>query len=216
MEENLESQDSTCCGKSSSTELKFDIDAKPPNSVQKSSGRTDRGRAHAMRDSLLSRRLLETLTHYGENLRTLRRLEAGYRSDLRPKGPLGRLFFDRFWLCILRLILLGHLEARGLTPRKNSLKEPMATPSLSEGFMPVLVTGEEPENSSAISADVEALEPDLFHRLVLIGRYDRSVSREMFRYLSLLILMRDGGEKGLARAIGQSPGSRRERTASHA
>ena len=67
--------------------------------------------------------------------------------------------------------------------------------------MPVLVTGENPEDSSAISAAVEALEPDLFHRLVLIARYDRAVSREMFRYLGLLILMRDGGEKKLASGI---------------
>ncbi len=195
------SQESTCGSQSNSAEPKIDDNARPPNTAQRNGGRTDQGRLHAMRDSVLIRGLLETLTQCGENARKLRRLEAGYRSDLRPKGVWGRLFFDRFWQCVLRLILLGHLEAQGLAPRRNASKNPTTAASLREGFMPVLVTGENPEDSSAISVAVEALEPDLFHRLVLIARYDRAVSRELFRYLGLLILMRDGGKKKLAGGI---------------
>jgi hypothetical protein len=113
---------------------------------------------------------------------------------------LGRLFFDRFWQCILRLILLAHLEARGLDPKKNASSKPVGTPSLREGFLPVLVTEEEPENQSAISL-AETLDPDLLHRLVLIARYDRAASREMFRYLGFLILMRDSGDEGLVSGV---------------
>jgi hypothetical protein len=92
---------------------------KPTSTEQKISGRKDRGQKHAVRGSVLSRRLLEALTQRGENARTLRRLEADYRSELRPKGAVGRLVFDRFWQSILRLILLASLEARGLDPKRT-------------------------------------------------------------------------------------------------
>jgi hypothetical protein len=68
--------------------------------------------------------------------------------------------------------------------------------------MPVLVTEEEPENQSAISV-AETLD---LQRLVLIARYDRAASREMFRYLGLLILMRDSGDKGLVSGIRSNVG----------
>jgi hypothetical protein len=122
-------------------------------------------------------------------------LEADYRSELRPKGALGRLYFDRFWQSFLRLILIGRLEARELDSKRNASRKPVATASLREGLLPVLVTEEEPENQPAISV-AETLDPDLLHRLVLIARYDRAASREMFRYLERLILMRDSGDEG--------------------
>jgi hypothetical protein len=43
----------------------------------------------------------------------------------------------------------------------------------------------------------EELPPDLFRRLVLAQRYDRHFSREMYRSLALLLLMRRGGEAAL-------------------
>ena len=199
MDDDLVIQQATSCNESSPNELKPDNDAKRPK--HKNGGRKDRGRLHAVRDSVLTRGLMEILTRYGENLRKLRRMEAELRTALKPEGPLGSLLFGRFWQCVLRLILLGHLEARGLTPSRNIGKNPTATASLREGVMPILVTGEESDNASDISDNAEVLQPDLFHRLALIARYDRTVSREMFRCLSLLIVMRDGGEDGLGSAI---------------
>jgi hypothetical protein len=128
-------------------------------------------------------------------------MEAGLRKALKPEGPIGNLLFGRFWSCVLRLILVARLEETGLAPRRNAAKKHMATASLREGFMPVLVTEEDPENSSAMSADIEALEPDLFHRLALIARYDRAASREMYRTLFLLTLLRDNGDEGLLGGI---------------
>jgi hypothetical protein len=98
---------------------------------------------------------------------------------------------------MLRLILLARLEERELDSRRNASRKPAATASLREGFLPVL---EEPENQSAISV-AETHDPDLLHRLVLIARYDRAVSREMFRCLGLLIPMRDGGDEGLVSGV---------------
>ena len=195
--DDMENQE-TRCGENDTIESS-DNGVKPPNTEQKISGRKDRGQKHAVRGSVLSRPLLEALTESGENTRTLRRLEADCRSELRPKGALGRLFFDRFWQCVLRLILLARLEARGLDPKRS---KPVGTASLHEGFMPVLVTEEEPENQSAISV-AETLD---LQRLVLIARYDRAASREMFRCLGLLILMRDSGDKGLVSGVRSTVG----------
>ena len=196
--DDMENQE-TRCGENDTIESS-DNGVKPPNTEQKISGRKDRGQKHAVRGSFLSRRLLEALTERGENARMLRRLEADCRSELRPKGALGRLFFDRLWQCILRLILLADLEARGLDPRRNASRKPVGTASLREGFLPVLVTEEELENQSAISV-AETHDPDLLHQLALIARYDRAASREMFRCLGLLILMRDSGAEGLVSGV---------------
>ncbi|MGB7437429.1 MAG: hypothetical protein WBW49_18595 [Candidatus Acidiferrum sp.] len=76
----------------------------------------------------------------------------------------------------------------------------MAIPSLHEASIPILVTVDE-QDSTAVSATVEGLDPDMFCRLALIARYDRAASREMYRTLGLLVLMRDGGETGLSSAI---------------
>jgi hypothetical protein len=159
-----------------------------------------------VRDSVLSRGLLETLTRYGENPRKLRRMEAELRTVLKPEGPLGKLLFGRFWSCVLRLILLSRLEEIGLAPRRNAAKRPMAVPSLREGSMPVLLYGAEHEDLAAVTGTVEALEPDMFRRLALIARYDRAASKEMYRTLGLLMLMRDGGEQGLASGIRAAAG----------
>ena len=44
---------------------------------------------------------------------------------------------------------------------------------------------------------MEELPPDLLRGLVLAQRYDRHHSREMYRSLALLLLLRRGGEAAL-------------------
>jgi hypothetical protein len=204
--DRIVSQQSPGGSEDNSSEPRLDNQAKLPRTGERNGGRTDQGRLHAARDSVLSRGLLETLTRYGENPRKLRRMEAELRTVLRPAGALGSLLFDRFWSCVLRLILVALLEETGLAPRRNASKRPMAVPSLHEGSMPVLLTGEEHEDLTAVAGTVEALEPDMFRRLALIARYDRAASREMYRTLGLLIVMRDDGEKGLASGIRAAAG----------
>jgi hypothetical protein len=167
-------------------------------------GRKDRGRLHAVGNSVLSRGLLESLRRYGENPKVLRRMEAELRAALKPTGPVGNLLFGRFWACVLRLILVARLEAMGLTPR-NASKNSAAVPLLREGSLPILVTPE-PENLYAVPENAEGVEPVVFHRLALIARYDRAASREMYKTLGLLMLMRDLGDKGLAEGVRAAAG----------
>jgi hypothetical protein len=206
MSDSIVSQQSPGGSEDNSSEPKLDNQAKLPRTGGRNGGRTDQGRLHAVRDSVLSRGLLETLTRYGENPRKLRRMEVELRTVLRPAGPLGNLLFGRFWSCVLRLILVALLEETGLAPRRNASKRPMAVPLLREGSMPVLLTEEEHQDLTAVSGTVEALEPDMFRRLALIARYDRAASKEMYRTLGLLMLMRDDGEKGLASGIRAAAG----------
>jgi hypothetical protein len=46
-----------------------------------------------------------------------------------------------------------------------------------------------------------SLPPDIFRELVLVQRYDRHFGHDMFRTLSLLLTMRDGGEDALRQSI---------------
>jgi hypothetical protein len=106
--------------------------------------------------------------------------------------------------------LVARLEEKGLVTGRNASKRPLAVPSLREGSMPVLLTGEEHEDLIAASETVEALEPDMFRRLALIARCDRCASKEMYRTLGLLMVMRDDGEKGLASGIRAAAGIKAE------
>jgi hypothetical protein len=172
---------------------------------RRNSGRTDRGRLHARQDAALSRGLFETLCRCGENRRSLRRMEAELRAELKPAGPLGKLLFDRFWSCVLRLIFGSHLEGKGLftsaVPSKSS-----AVPYLQDGPVPILVTQTQDNNVTDDPKESEVMDQDLFHRLALIARYDRSASREMYRTLGFLLVMRDGGGKGLTAAVRAAAG----------
>jgi hypothetical protein len=183
-----------------------DVDHQPKLNEQRNGGRTDRGRPHAVRDSALSRGLLETLCQHGENRRSLRRMEAGLRADLKPSGPLGKLLFDRFWSCVLRLIFVSHLEGKELFTNTVSSKSSVAVPYLRDGPVPILVTQTEDNNASSEPRESDAIEQDLFHRLALVARYDRSASREMYRTLGYLLVMREAGGKGLTAAVRAAAG----------
>lgn len=70
-------------------------------------------------------------------------------------------------------------------------------PSLREGPLPILVLPERRDNSIDDPERTIGFDSEVFRRLALIARYDRSASREMYRTLSLLLIMRSGGESGL-------------------
>ena len=81
--------------------------------------RKDSGGIHARRQGILARNILSALGAMGENLRSLRRIEREFRRTLRPRAPLGDLFFDRFWSSYLRLTLASRLEANLFTDTKK-------------------------------------------------------------------------------------------------
>jgi hypothetical protein len=128
----------------------------------------------------------------GENAKTLRRLEHRYRDVLRSHSPLYDLLFDRFWVSYLRLLLSARLEAR-LIGGKPAGKSESLSVSLVPGNQPTLVY----QGSSEASLSSEELPADLLQGLVLVQRYDRHYSREMYRTLALLLLLRRGGDAAL-------------------
>jgi hypothetical protein len=163
---------------------------------QDSHGRNDRGRLHAVRSSALSRGVLETLRRHGENIRALRENQNELRATLKPTGAIGRLLLDRFWASVLRLILVARLEEIGLGPRGSPTKSSESEPTVREGAVPILVLGSE-EDMTGDDGSSERFDSELFRKLALVSRYDRAASREMYRTLSLLLLMRQKGEVGL-------------------
>jgi hypothetical protein len=206
MSDIIRGQQSSGCIDDNSAEPKLNNQAELPRTRPRNGGRRDQGRLHAVRNSVLSRGLLETLSRCGENPRKLRRMEAELRAYLKPTGPLGNLLFSRFWSCVLRLILVSHLEDVELTAKAASPKEGVAIACLQEGSVPILVTPSEENEVSGGPRKPETSDQDLLHRLALIARYDRSVSREMYRTLGFLLVMRDGGGEGLTAAIRAAAG----------
>ena len=159
--------------------------------------RKDSGQPHRVRHGVLSREVLATLTQLGENPKTYRRLERQFRAALRPSGPWGNLFFDRFWACYLRLMLIGRLETQLLSSKPACNRASIPPLSLMPGKQPTLVlTGGHGQLSRAETPLTE-LPPDLLGQLVLAQRYDRHYAREMYRVLALLLLLRRGGETAL-------------------
>jgi hypothetical protein len=182
----------------------------PESPAKEASERRDRGRRHAVRGSVLSRILIQTLERHGENVRMLRRMENELRATLKPKGALGRLFFDRFWASILRLILAARLEEGGLARQKIAGKNSAPVPSLREGVLPILVVPEGGDISIDDPEKPTVFDSEVFRRLALVARYDRSAAREMYRTMSLLLIMRSEGEAGLENWVRATVGVKNE------
>ena len=100
--------------------------------------RTDSGKLHRVRHGILSREALDALVRIGEDRRTLRRPEKQYRTALRPIGPFGNLFFDRFWSSYLRLLLGGRLQTQLFAGKSVSKSKPESL-ALVPGHQPTLV-----------------------------------------------------------------------------
>lgn len=158
--------------------------------------RTDSGKLHRVRHGILAREALDALVQVGEDRRTLRRLERQYHEALRPNGPLGNLFFDRFWASYLRLLLIGRLETR-LTAGNSVGKSEPESLALVPGVQPTLVRQDPDGQPSGATPLMQTLPRDLLRDLVLVQRYGRNHSRELYRALGLLLLLRRGGEAAL-------------------
>lgn len=171
---------------------------------QKTRGpRKDKSRLHAAGHAILSQFPLEALARLGENVRRLRRIERRFRTELRPSGILGALWFDRFWSSYLRCLLAAKVEGMAIAPIDQPTGRPRCTPSVKDGELPVLI-----RHDDGITR--EALAPDLLGYLALVARYDRHFSREMYRALAMLLILRSRGEAGLEECIGRMVGLENE------
>lgn len=161
--------------------------------------RKDSGQTHRVQHGVLSREVLVALTRLGENPKTYRRLERHFRAALRPPAPWGDFFFDRFWACYLRLMLIARLEGNLLNskpqPQDNRIRSlPL---SLMPGKQPTLVLPDSDDKQSEAPPLLAELPAELLGQLALAQRYDRHYAREMYRALALLLLLRRGGEAAL-------------------
>jgi len=88
------------------------------------------------------------------------------------------------------------MEGDGLSQEGGVSQASDSSPFLQEGPLPILV---EPTQNQNLADDQvkQALAPDVFRRLALIARYDRAASRELYRTLGLLVMMRRDGEAAL-------------------
>jgi len=161
--------------------------------------RKDQGNFHAARHAVLSRYPLKALQSLGDDVKRFRRLERRFRETLKPDGEIGGLLFDRFFSSYLRCVLAARLEASAVAPAATPANPSAVVPLLHERDVPTLILRNGEENVS----NGATFPTGLMHELTLVQRYDRHYSREMYRALSLLLVLRDGGEDGLQQCIWQ-------------
>jgi hypothetical protein len=159
--------------------------------------RQDHGRLHSTRHAVLSRFPLETLRSLGEDVKKYRRIERRLREALKPVGVVALMLFDRFFSSYLRCVLVARFESGLVAPRTSSTDKTATQAVLQDRAVPTLTFPDGTDGASIAAS----LPPDLFHELVLVQRYDRHFDHVMFRTLSLLLAMRDGGEDALRQSI---------------
>ncbi len=162
------------------------------------SRRTDAGRLHAVHHGILSRRPLEALRKLGEDLKALRRLERRFWAELRPRGAVAEMLFDRYWSSYLRCLLAARTEAACFLGNNQDVAEkPANRARIIDADVPTLVL-EQDTGASLASTPVGR---DMLHQLALVQRYDRHFSKEMYRALGLLLVVRSSGDDGLEKAF---------------
>jgi hypothetical protein len=182
--DSIEKQATTCAN------------SKPP-AEEKPRKRQDCGHLHSPRHLVLSRFPLEALRRQGESVKQYRAIERQFREALKPSGVIALMLFDRFFSCYLRCVLAARFESGIVVPRAPSAAGSSALAVLHDRAVPTLVFPDVTDGTSIAAS----LPPDLFRELVLVQRYDRHFGHEMFRTLSLLLSMRDGGEDALRQSI---------------
>ena len=166
--------------------------------------RKDKHRLHSMRHAVLSRYPLEALVRLGESLRSLRQIERKFRAELKPSGIVGEALFDRFFSCYLRCLLVAKAEATAFAPINQPAGEARLVTSLKDREVPTLVYQDSSETSEAHLSD------DLLGQLALVARYDAHFSKEVYRALGMLLILRSGGETALEQCVGKILGVSRE------
>lgn len=175
-------------------------DARRPKSTRRA--RKDKNRLHATHHGVLSRHPLQALVQSGENLRQLRRTKRLLRAELRPRGVLGEMLFDRAWCSYLRCILISRAEANIFAPENQTEGPVVQVPSIREAHLPTLVY-----------RDAEILNnfsTELLKHLATVQRYDSHFSREFYRAVGMLLAMRDAGVPGLTEQLAKAAGRHRD------
>jgi hypothetical protein len=164
--------------------------------------RKDKNRVHTTRHGVLSRYPLETLVSLGENKRRLLKIEKNFLAELRPAGAIANAIFDKMFSCYLRCLLAAKLEARALIPVDSPGPHGgRRVARISAEELPTLIFSDETQHH------LYNLSSDLWSQIALVQKYDSHFSREFFRSLGLLLVLKTGGEASLAKCIGKALGA---------
>jgi hypothetical protein len=167
--------------------------------------RKDKTCLHRTRHGILCRDPLETLVKLGENKRHLRKIEKDFRAELEPSGTIANVIFDRMFSCYLRCLLAVKLEARALIPVDSPAPHgERRVARISPEELPTLIFCDETQQH------LQDLSSNLWSRISLVQKYDSHFSREFFRSLGLLLVMKGSGEAGLANCIGKALGAHKD------
>jgi hypothetical protein len=167
--------------------------------------RADKNHLHSTHHGVLCREPLETLVRLGENKRHLRQIEKNFRAELKPSGTIANAIFDRMFCCYLRCLLAAKLEARALA----AVDSPQASgrrrvARISSEELPTLIFSDETQHH------LQNLSSGLCGQIALVQKYDSHFSREFFRSLGLLLVLKNSGEVGLAKCIGKALGAHKD------
>jgi hypothetical protein len=158
--------------------------------------RKDKGKMHRCRHGVLSRCVVEALSHLGECPRTLRRLEREFRAALKVQDPLGDLIFDYWWASALRVMLIGRLEETAIKSLCAGSMPVSALPPL-----PPLILQQDLNSIRTMETSSGDVQPDVFRALALAQRYHAHHGRILERILALLVVLSQGGETALVDSI---------------
>jgi hypothetical protein len=164
--------------------------------------RKDKNHVHSSRHGILCRDPLEILVSLGENKRRLRKIEKNFLAELKPSGTIANVIFDRMFSCYLRCLLAAKLEARALNPVDSPGPHGgRRVARISAEELPTLIFSDETQHH------LQNLSSDLWSQIALVQKYDSHFSREFFRSLGLLLVLKTSGEAGLAKCIGKALGA---------
>jgi len=158
--------------------------------------RSDAGRLHATRHGVVARYPLEALRHLGEDPSVLRRIEKGFRAELKPQGAIAEVLFDRFFSSYLRCLLAARVESSMFLRQRQEHNNENLTSKLLTAPLPTLIVEKTVESGLPKGMDREVL-----NELALVQRYDSHFSKEMLKALGLLLVLRRNGEAGLEAAF---------------
>ena len=167
--------------------------------------RKDKNRVHSTRHGVLSRYPLQILINLGESKRRLLKIEKNFLADLEPRGTIGNALFDRMFCAYLRELLAGKMEAQAMAMVDSSTpRDGMRAVGISAQELPTLIF------SADSQRDLVILSPNLWTQIALVQKYDTYYSREFFRCLGLLLVLKNGGEAALAKCVSKVLGTHKD------
>jgi hypothetical protein len=167
--------------------------------------RKDKDCVHRTRHGILSRYPLQILIDQGESKRRLLQIEKNFISDLAPTGTIGNAIFDRMFSSYLRVMLAGKMESRTMIVVDSPARpDGMQVAGISAQELPTLIFSADPRG------DLQNLSPESWSQIALVQKYDSYYSREFFRCLGLLLVLKHGGELALAGNVSKVLGTHKD------